>query len=118
MAIGPNPPNDEITEQHLMFGTVKVNGEWRPVLQRQATEEDACTECRGFGTGGCPLVGAVYTCKACEGTGLRQPGQPLYVPEEKRSETEPVEAPVTCPPNPWWWAAIIVAVTLAVLVLA
>jgi hypothetical protein len=70
------------------FGMVKDphTDNWRPFLQKQATEEDACTDCRGYGFGGMPLCGAVYMCKSCNGTGYRQPGQPPYVPEEKRKE--------------------------------
>lgn len=115
MAFGPNPPNEKITQQHLMFGVVDINGESRPVLQKQATEEDACTECRGYGHRGNPLCGAIYTCQACKGSGIRQPGQPPYVPKAEKKE-EPAEAELTTCPSPpwWWWAALILAVTLLV----
>lgn len=104
MAIGPHPKNEDITEQHLMFGTVKVNGEWRPVLQRQATGGDACTACRGYGHGGNPLCGAVYTCEECDGSGLRQPGQPPYKAKED------VEVEVDC--RTWSWLPLLMAATL------
>lgn len=51
-----------------MFGVrQRPDGEWVPILER--VEHDQCRECRGFGTGGNPLCGAVYTCKHCNGTG-------------------------------------------------
>jgi hypothetical protein len=114
VAIGPHPPNEEITEQHLMFGIVTINGVSRPVLQKQATEEDACTACRGYGHGGNPLCGGVYMCKECDGSGLRQPGQPPFVPESKSAE-HPIDV---CPGTPgWWWLALGLGLTIVVILL-
>jgi hypothetical protein len=54
--------------QLSMFGVrQRPDGEWVPILERVETNQ--CKDCRGFGTGGNPLCGAVYTCKRCQGTG-------------------------------------------------
>lgn len=66
----------EPTDAELaMFGMVKRNGEWQPILKRQARGLEACPGCSGFGTYGNPLCGAVYTCKQCGGDGKRR-GKP------------------------------------------
>lgn len=63
----------EPTDAELaMFGMVKRNGEWQPILKRQARGLEACPGCSGFGTYGNPLCGAVYTCKQCGGDGKRR----------------------------------------------
>ena len=54
--------------QLSMFGVRQTpDGEWKPVLERE--EVDPCRECRGYGTHGNPLCGAVYNCKRCSGSG-------------------------------------------------
>lgn len=72
-----------------MFGVrQRPDGEWVPILERP--DHDRCRDCNGFGTGGNPLCGAVYTCKRCNGMG--------YDPE-----------PATLPKTRWykrvanWW---------------
>ena len=72
----PQLPDPQIPPLDIeMFGIIKdkKTGEMRPVLQRQAKGRRACKKCRGFGTYGNPLCGAVYTCKVCDGTGKRPP---------------------------------------------
>ena len=39
----------------------------RPILER--VEKNRCPACKGFGTYGNPLCGAVYLCGQCKGTG-------------------------------------------------
>jgi hypothetical protein len=54
--------------QLSMFGIrQRPNGELVPILERVETNQ--CRNCSGFGTGGNPLCGAVYTCTRCHGTG-------------------------------------------------
>ena len=43
------------------------DGEWKPILER--VESNQCRDCRGYGTYGNPLCGAVYNCKRCGGSG-------------------------------------------------
>lgn len=51
-----------------MFGVrQRPDGEWVPVLER--AETNPCRECKGYGTYGNPLCGAVYNCKRCQGSG-------------------------------------------------
>ena len=69
----------EPTDAELaMFGMVKRNGEWQPILKRQAKGLEACPGCSGFGTYGNPLCGAVYTCKQCDGDGKRRGSPGLW----------------------------------------
>lgn len=64
--------------QLAMFGVrQRPDGEWVPILER--VEHDQCRDCRGYGTGGNPLCGAVYTCKRCNGTGYDP--EPLTLPQ-------------------------------------
>ncbi|MGE3483599.1 MAG: hypothetical protein AB7L09_02585 [Nitrospira sp.] len=124
MPIGPYPPDSEITPDHLSHGSVQIDGRWRPVLQRQATEEDACTNCRGFGHGGNPFIGAVYLCESCSGSGLRQPGQPAYVTEHLGCYSTLMEGQqLSQLPSPdrilqmatsWWpvWLTLIIVATI------
>lgn len=49
----------------IWFGIRADTG--RPILERVDTNR--CTECKGFGTYGNPLCGALYYCKQCKGTG-------------------------------------------------
>ena len=39
----------------------------RPILER--VKKNRCRACKGFGTYGNPLCGAVYLCGTCKGTG-------------------------------------------------
>ena len=49
----------------IWFGWNASTG--RPLLER--VEKNQCRECKGFGTYGNPLCGAVYLCGRCKGTG-------------------------------------------------
>lgn len=49
----------------IWFGIRMDTG--RPILER--VEKNRCRTCKGFGTYGNPLCGAVYTCNRCNGTG-------------------------------------------------
>lgn len=44
-------------------------GKKKLILERH-TGPDSCAACKGFGTYGNPLCGALYTCKACNGDGF------------------------------------------------
>lgn len=78
---------DEERRQLSMFGVRKTpSGEWKPILER--AETNRCTECKGFGTYGNPLCGAVYNCERCKGTG--------YDPEGKGKSRQDEE---TCDPK-------------------
>lgn len=74
-----------------MFGVRQMpDGSWRPILEREET--NPCRDCRGYGTGGNPLCGAVYTCKRCEGSGVDPEPATLPPPESKPEpmfETKP-----------------------------
>ncbi len=60
-----------------MFGVIKRGDKFVPILKRQAEGKEACKDCRGFGTYGNPLCGAVYTCQACNGDGKRRPNKAI-----------------------------------------
>jgi len=49
----------------IWFGIRMDTG--RPILER--VEKNRCRTCKGFGTYGNPLCGALYLCKKCKGTG-------------------------------------------------
>lgn len=54
--------------QLSMFGVrQRPDGEWVPILER--VETNPCPKCRGYGTHGNPLCGAVYNCDGCKGSG-------------------------------------------------
>ena len=55
------PVNPEL----FWFGFYPNTG--RPILERVDTNR--CKKCKGFGSYGNPLCGAVYTCNRCNGTG-------------------------------------------------
>ena len=57
------------------FGVAKIGGEWRPVLQRYKGPWP-CKKCRGFGNYGNPLIGVIYECRVCKGSGKAKP--PLW----------------------------------------
>lgn len=59
---------DEQKAQLRMFGFFP--GTVDPVICRKWSGIDACSQCRGFGSSGNPLCGAVYTCQSCKGTGM------------------------------------------------
>lgn len=76
--MNPYRQSDEVSQAELerqkkraqlsMFGVrQRPDGEWVPVLER--VETNRCGDCRGFGTHGNPLCGAVYNCDRCKGTG-------------------------------------------------
>jgi hypothetical protein len=71
----PEPPPKMGIEA---FGMVKIGDRWKPVLERYKGP-DACKKCKGFGTYGNPLAGAVYTCKECHGEGRVEIPAPWYV---------------------------------------
>lgn len=54
------------------LGSVSINGEWRPIFERQYKGKQACEKCKGFGTYGNPFCGAVYKCGECNGSGKRK----------------------------------------------
>lgn len=70
------------------FGMRQHKGKWVPVLQR-FEGPDACKECRGFGTYGNPLAGAVYTCKKCDGEG--RVGPKAWIKRDTVELDEPLE---------------------------
>lgn len=57
------------------------DGEWKPILER--VETDPCRTCKGFGTYGNPLCGAVYNCERCKGTGYDP--EPATLPKPKQT---------------------------------
>ena len=66
--------------QLSMFGVrQRPDGEWVPILER--VEHDQCRDCRGYGTHGNPLCGAVYNCERCKGTGYDP--EPATIPRAR-----------------------------------
>lgn len=65
-----------------MFGVRQMpDGSWRPILEREET--NPCRDCRGYGTHGNPLCGAVYNCERCKGTGFDP--DPDTLPKSKQT---------------------------------
>lgn len=72
----------EKQEQLAMFGMRQTpDGEWKPILERVKVNQ--CRDCRGYGTHGNPLCGAVYNCERCEGWGYDP--DPIVPPEPEKS---------------------------------
>ena len=63
--------NNNDLEQLSLFGTWQSPTGPRLILEKQASGILACKKCRGYGTYGNPLCGALYTCDKCEGSGNR-----------------------------------------------
>lgn len=57
--------NKPIDKDLIWFGIRADTG--RPILER--VDNNRCGKCKGYGTYGNPLCGAVYTCSRCNGTG-------------------------------------------------
>lgn len=90
--------------QLAMFGVrQRPDGEWVPVLERQ--EVNPCRECRGYGTYGNPLAGAVYNCKRCEGSGTDPEPEPTPVQEPVDSLT--TEVVVESKPHQSFWQRLV-----------
>ena len=58
--------NDKPTDKELMWFGIRMDT-GRPILSR--VDSNRCRKCKGFGTYGNPLCGAVYYCSRCNGTG-------------------------------------------------
>lgn len=58
-------------EQLAMFGTWLSPTGPKLILEKQVVGIMACKECKGFGTHGNPLCGALYVCKKCNGSGSK-----------------------------------------------
>lgn len=84
-----------------MFGVRQMpNGEWKPILEKEETSP--CRKCRGYGTYGNPLCGAVYNCEHCKGSGVDP--DPTTLPAPK---PEPIPVPtVTASPTPTFWQRV------------
>jgi len=90
--MSPYRQPDEISKQEeekrkrraelSMFGVRQgPDGEWKPILERVETNQ--CRDCRGYGTHGNPLCGAVYNCERCKGSGYDP--DPVSLPKPKQS---------------------------------
>lgn len=56
-------------EQLAMFGVWQSPSGPRLVMEKQETGRKSCKKCKGYGTYGNPLCGALYACSECKGTG-------------------------------------------------